>query len=417
MQQALEQSHDVKAKVEACAEDLAMKTRRYSRRSPTVRRHCPRREALQDSLVVEATVQECADDLDQVTTTLAQGIADIKQVEVALTRSRAALAEAETALLSAQEDERRAAALRALHDPATGLPNRVLFEDRLAQAISLAERQGLGLAVMFLDLDGFKSVNDDHGHAAGDLVLRQIAGRLAQHARDEDTVCRAGGDEFLYLLVNPRNTTDVERKAVAVLGDIAQSIEVEGRGLVIRGSIGIALYPGDGMTPDQLVRNADTAMYRAKTGTHGYALFGSTGGGAKSLESARTAPRSRRRRAHCRPLRRRRVVRPRDRIQFLPSSHQSLAEQNERGGEGIRTPRSCTRRPASPPPDQIGRTLRESHRVERREMRTLWTVAVILIVLWLLGLVTSYTMGGLIHILLVIAIVVVLLNVIQGRRA
>ena len=183
-----------------------------------MRRHCPPTEALQDSLVVEATVQECADDLDQVTTTLAQGIADIKQVEVALTRSRAALAEAEAALLSAQEDERRAA-LRALHDPATGLPNRVLFEDRLAQAISLAERQGWVLAVMFLDLDGFKSVNDDHGHAAGDLVLRQIAGRLAQHARDEDTVCRAGGDEFLYLLVNPRNTTDVERKAVAVLGD------------------------------------------------------------------------------------------------------------------------------------------------------------------------------------------------------
>jgi diguanylate cyclase (GGDEF)-like protein len=133
---------------------------------------------------------------------------------------------------------------------------------------------------MFLDLDGFKSVNDDHGHAAGDLVLRQIAGRLAQHARDEDTVCRTGGDEFLYLLVNPRNTTDVEREAVAVLGDIAQSIEVEGRGLVIRGSIGIALYPGDGMTPDQLVRNADTAMYRAKTGARGYALFGSTGGDA-----------------------------------------------------------------------------------------------------------------------------------------
>jgi diguanylate cyclase (GGDEF)-like protein len=279
LKQALEQSHDVQAKVEACAEDLALKNDAVQQETAGGATTLSAEEALQDSLVVEATVQECADGLDQVTATLAQGIADIKQVEVALTRSRAALVEAEAALLSAQEDERRAA-LRALHDPATGLPNRVLFEDRLAQASSLAERQGWMLAVMFLDLDGFKSINDDHGHAAGDIVLRQIAGRLAQHARDEDTVCRTGGDEFLYLLVNPRNTTDVERKAIAVLGDIAQSIDVEGRGLVIRGSIGIALYPGDGLTPDQLVRNADTAMYRAKTGARGYALFGSTGCGA-----------------------------------------------------------------------------------------------------------------------------------------
>lgn len=278
LQQALEQSHDVKAKVEACAEDLALKNDAVQQVIADGATTLSADQALQDSLVVEATVQECADDLDQVTATLGQGIADIKQVEVALTRSRAALVQAETALLSAQEDERRAA-LRALHDPATGLPNRILFEDRLAQAISLAERQGWMLAVMFLDLDGFKSVNDDHGHAAGDLVLRQIADRLAQHARDEDTVCRTGGDEFLYLLVNPRNSGDVERKAASVLGDIAQSIEVEGRGLVIRASIGIALYPGDGMSPDQLVRNADTAMYRAKTGAHGYALFGSAGGG------------------------------------------------------------------------------------------------------------------------------------------
>jgi len=131
---------------------------------------------------------------------------------------------------------------------------------------------------MFLDLDGFKSVNDGHGHAAGDLILRQVANRLSQHARDEDTVCRTGGDEFLYLLVNPKCTADVERKAVAVLGDIARTIEVRGRGLVIRGSIGIALYPGDGTTAEQLVRNADTAMYRAKNSACGYALFGSAAG-------------------------------------------------------------------------------------------------------------------------------------------
>jgi diguanylate cyclase (GGDEF)-like protein len=263
LEQALEQSHDVKAKVEACAIADGATT-------------LPADKALQDSQVVEATVQECADDLDEVTATLARGIADIKQVEVALTRSRAALVEAETALLTAQEDERHAT-LRALHDSATGLPNRVLFDDRLAQGISLAERHGWILAVMFLDLDRFKNINDDHGHAAGDLVLREIASRLSQYARDEDTVCRNGGDEFLYLLVNPKGRTDVERKAVAVLGDIAQAIAVGGRDLIVRASIGIAMYPGDGTTADQLVRNADTAMYRAKNGACGYVLFGAAG--------------------------------------------------------------------------------------------------------------------------------------------
>ena len=280
LEQALEQSHDVKAKVEACAGDLALQNEAAQQEIANGATMLPADQALQDSQVVEATVQECADDLDEVTATLARGIADIKQVEIALNRSRVALAEAETALLTAQEDERHAT-LRALHDPATGLPNRVLFDDRVTQGISLAERHGWSLAVMFLDLDRFKSINDDHGHAAGDLVLREVANRLSQHARVEDTVCRAGGDEFLYLLVNPKCTTDVERKAVAVLGDIARTIEVGGRDLVVRGSIGIALYPGDGTTVDQLVRNADAAMYRAKNGGCGYALF-------RSVESGRS---------------------------------------------------------------------------------------------------------------------------------
>lgn len=274
LEQALEQSHDVKAKVEACAEDLALKNEAVQQEIVNGATTLPADQALQDNQVVEATVQECADDLEEVTATLARGIADIKQVEIALNRSRAALAEAETALLTAQEDERHAT-LRALHDPATGLPNRVLFDDRVTQGISLAERHGLSLAVMFLDLDRFKSINDDHGHAAGDIVLREVANRLSQHARDEDTVCRSGGDEFLYLLVNPKSTADVERKAIAVLGDIAQPIEVGGRGLVIRASIGVALYPENGATVDQLVQNADTAMYRAKNGTCGYVLYGS----------------------------------------------------------------------------------------------------------------------------------------------
>jgi predicted signal transduction protein with EAL and GGDEF domain len=173
LEQALEQSHEVKDKVEACAEDLALENEAVQQEIDNGATTLPADQALQDSQVVEATVQECADDLDEVTATLARGIADIKQVEIALDRSRMELAETETALLAAQEDERHAK-LRALHDSATGLPNRVLFDDRVTQGISLAERNGWILAVMFLDLDRFKNINDDHGHAAGDLVLREV---------------------------------------------------------------------------------------------------------------------------------------------------------------------------------------------------------------------------------------------------
>jgi len=129
---------------------------------------------------------------------------------------------------------------------------------------------------MFLDLDGFKSVNDGHGHATGDLILRHIAHRLLQHTRDEDTVCRTGGDEFLYLLVNPKSTADVRTQGRRSVGATSPSpIAVGGCDLIVRASIGIALYPGDGATAAELVRNADTAMYRAKNGGCGYVLFGS----------------------------------------------------------------------------------------------------------------------------------------------
>jgi diguanylate cyclase len=276
LEQALEQSHDVKAKVEACADGLATSNDAVEQRIADGVTTLPACQALQDSQVVEATVQECADDLAEVTSTLARGIADIKQVEVALTQSRADLADAEAELLTAQEGERRAT-MRALHDAATGLPNRVLFDDRLTHGIALAERHDWRLAVMFLDLDSFKSINDEHGHATGDRVLREVARRLSNHSREEDTLCRAGGDEFLFLLINPKTRADVERKAVAILDDIAQAMEIGGRGLAIRASIGVAIYPADGATADLLVSNADAAMYRAKNGGTGYEFCGASG--------------------------------------------------------------------------------------------------------------------------------------------
>jgi two-component system, cell cycle response regulator len=162
---------------------------------------------------------------------------------------------------------------RALHDSTTGLPNRDLFDDRLTHAIALAKRHTWMLAVMFLDLDRFKYVNDTHGHAVGDGVLKEVAKRLLLHARDEDTVCRNGGDEFLYLLMNPQGSENIDRIAGALLKTIGQPIDMGDLQPVIKASIGIAVYPANGTTGEQLIRNADVTMYRAKKHSRGFVFF------------------------------------------------------------------------------------------------------------------------------------------------
>jgi two-component system cell cycle response regulator len=162
---------------------------------------------------------------------------------------------------------------KALHDSTTGLPNRDLFNDRLTHAIALAKRHAWTLAVMFLDLDRFKYINDKHGHAVGDAVLKVVANRLLEHARDEDTVCRNGGDEFLYLLIDPKGRENLGRIADTLLNRIVQPIDLGDLKPAIQASIGIAVYPVDGTTGEQLIRNADTAMYRAKRSVGNRAFF------------------------------------------------------------------------------------------------------------------------------------------------
>ena len=263
LEAALEQSHDVKAKVEACADDLASANDVAKDRIAEGATTLPAAQVLQSGRAVELTVQECADDLQQVTRNLAHGVDEVKAVEQVLSRSREALAESEEALAASRHAE-RAASHRAMHDQKTGLPNRALFDDRLTQAIAGAERHGWMLAVMFLDLDRFKLVNDTHGHAAGDAVLAEVAQRLMSHARDEDTVCRNGGDEFLYLLINPSAREDVARIAGLVRSAIAKPIDLDALHFEITPSIGIALYPDHGSSADLLIAHADAAMYRAK---------------------------------------------------------------------------------------------------------------------------------------------------------
>ena len=152
----------------------------------------------------------------------------------------------------------------ALYDPLTGLPNRVLLRDRLGQEISRASRYDSGVALLFLDLDRFKTVNDSLGHDAGDELLRVCAGRLTRCARKIDTVARIGGDEFVMVLSSIPSTEGAGVVAERILASMAQPFDIGGRELRVTTSIGITFFPHDADSADALLKNADLAMYRAK---------------------------------------------------------------------------------------------------------------------------------------------------------
>lgn len=164
---------------------------------------------------------------------------------------------------------------RANFDQVTGLPNRILYKDRLTQALGRARREATRVAVMFIDLDRFKAVNDTLGHEIGDEVLRQVARRLGDCMRDSDTVARLGGDEFTAILPNPGPEKAITRVATRILEALRKPFNVGGgQQAFIGGSIGIAVFPDDGDTPDTLLKHADQAMYQAKeTGRNTYQFF------------------------------------------------------------------------------------------------------------------------------------------------
>ena len=161
----------------------------------------------------------------------------------------------------------------ALHDTLTGLPNRVLLADRIDQAMHVVQEQGGCFALMFIDLDGFKPVNDAFGHHMGDQLLREVGLRLREDLRSQDTLARIGGDEFV-LLVHLGAPDDALRLAARQVGLISRAFRVAEHDLHISASVGIAVYPGNGQTPQELLMNADAAMYNAKgTGKNGYRFF------------------------------------------------------------------------------------------------------------------------------------------------
>ena len=160
------------------------------------------------------------------------------------------------------------------HDFLSGLPNRILLNDRVGQAIASASRHMKKLAVLFLDLDGFKHINDSLGHPTGDKLLQSIAKRLVECVRSSDTVSRQGGDEFVVLLLDVEEPEDAALAARKILQAVAEAHPIDRHDLCVTASIGVSVYPDDGLDAETLIKNADTAMYQAKeNGRQSYQFF------------------------------------------------------------------------------------------------------------------------------------------------
>jgi len=176
--------------------------------------------------------------------------------------------------VSAARAREAEAAHVAAHDFLTGLPNRMLLLDRINQSIAATPRHLKGIAVLFIDLDGFKHINDSLGHSIGDRLLQSISKRLVSCVRGSDTVSRQGGDEFVVLLAEVNNPRDVSVMARRMLKTVAHPHSLNLHDVHVTASIGVSVYPGDGADAETLIKNADTAMYQAKdAGRRGYKFF------------------------------------------------------------------------------------------------------------------------------------------------
>lgn len=257
----LDQSEHIKDMVEECAEELSSVNSVLKQELAGLEALPDVENALVKSGTVETKVQEAADELSVVNQALENEVRERQMLEHQL---------------AAAKDQEQAARHAAFHDPLTGLPNRVLFSDRLEHGIAQAKRHGWTMAVLFVDLDDFKSINDSYGHDVGDRVLEIIAQRLKDNTRADDTVCRHGGDEFLYLLMEIRDEKDITAIVEKIIKAIEEPCELSVRTLVISpivgASIGISIYPKDAVTADALIKSADKAMYRAKRIRCGYAF-------------------------------------------------------------------------------------------------------------------------------------------------
>jgi diguanylate cyclase (GGDEF)-like protein len=258
--QVLKKNQRIKKNVKKAASELTFVNEILEQEDVTVQ---VMEQALIQNKDVEQRVAQAADDLRTVNVELANEVAERMGIESELAEMKTELAGVRDDL-SNSEVNVEIAQQRALQDPLTGLPNRISFEQGLAQGLIQAKRHAWGLAVLFIDIDKFKAINDSYGHGMGDQVLLTVANRLKSFVRGGDTVSRWGGDEFVCLLLEVQRESDVVHVATQLVNRIAESFEFNGTVLSITSSIGIAMYPEDGETAEILFKKADIAMYEAK---------------------------------------------------------------------------------------------------------------------------------------------------------
>lgn len=270
LHRALGQSEQVKVKVEEAARELG-DVNAVLKEDADAGMPVPQvKRALDKSEAVEVKVQEAAEELVAVNDALTLEVSERDALERRLSQTDAALLKSRAAEEKAQQ--------RALHDELTALPNATLFGDRVANAIDQARRHRWRLAVMFLDLDDFKRINDTHGHETGDRVLQHVAQCLRHIVRGGDTIARRGGDEFLVLMLEVQDDDSAMAFATKLRAHLAEDCEIDGTVLRAQVSVGVALFPDDGDSAPALQKAADTAMYTAKRGRLGVARYHLNGG-------------------------------------------------------------------------------------------------------------------------------------------
>ena len=229
-----------------------------------------------DGALHRSALMECALALEQAHMRLERHHRVRQQLEQALLDSRVAIAQTRDELAGTRASQDRARYL-ALHDGLTSLPNRAFFIQQLRTAMAEAMQQRQPLAVLFLDLDGFKPINDTHGHATGDELLRIVAARLTRTVRARDMVSRQGGDEFACLLAGVPSREQLEHLVRKLRDAVQAPCRIGDTTLTVRASVGIAVAPKDGDTADALLAKADAAMYHAKRHHGGQSFFDQLG--------------------------------------------------------------------------------------------------------------------------------------------
>jgi diguanylate cyclase (GGDEF)-like protein len=217
-------------------------------------------------------VLECVAALDQLHATLSHELERRTRMTQELAQAHVTLADARLQLAGTRAEERQARYM-ALHDSLTTLPNRAHFRARLDAALAPPAPERRRVALLYIDLDGFKPINDAHGHDVGDELLRIVAARLSRAVRIEDLVGRLGGDEFACLLSNLPSRDQMSHLACKLFDAVSAPLTIGALNLTIRPSIGIATCPEHGVTPELLLKHADAAMYQAKRERTGYAFF------------------------------------------------------------------------------------------------------------------------------------------------